>query len=103
LPGPDLITPYLAAHEPNYYILVLRCLDNAAAKVIAAGLPPDSIRFGYQPLYHRQIFTRYATSCPNAEALCAATFQLPVHPRMTPAALGWVADRIRVLVEGYRS
>jgi len=65
----------------------------------AAGLPPDSIRFGYRPLYHQPIFTTYRTPCPNAEALAATTFQLPVHPGMPDAALAWVANRIRVLAE----
>ena len=64
-----------------------------------AGLPPDSVRYGYRSLYHRPIFTQYATTCPNAETLAATTFQLPVHPGMSEAALRWVADRIRVFAE----
>ena len=62
-----------------------------------AGLPPDSARYGYQPLYHRAIFVPFATACPNAEALAASALQLPVHPGMRQAALQWVAGRIRTL------
>jgi perosamine synthetase len=89
--------------QPNYYNLVLTApeagADHLAAEFAAAGLPPDSIRYGYRPLYHRPIFTKYATDCPNAEHLAATTFQLPVHPGMSEAALDWVADRIRVFAE----
>ncbi|WP_376771202.1 hypothetical protein [Rhizomonospora bruguierae] len=88
---------------PNYYSLVLSApidgADHLAAEFAGAGLAPDSIRYGYQPLYHRSIFTRYATDCPNAEALAATTFPLPVHPGMSGAALDWVADRIAVFAE----
>ncbi|HET6214068.1 MAG TPA: hypothetical protein VFE14_14480, partial [Micromonosporaceae bacterium] len=66
----------------------------------AAGLPPDSVRYGYQPLYHRPIFAQFKALCPNAETLAATTFQLPVHPGMSDPDLGWVADRLRVFAEG---
>ncbi|MDG4833782.1 DegT/DnrJ/EryC1/StrS family aminotransferase [Solwaraspora sp. WMMD1047] len=94
-----------AQDEPNYYNLVLTTsaahlaprLSEAFAR---AGLAPDSTRYGYRPLYHQQIFAPYATACPHAEHLAATTFQLPVHPDMSPTTLGWVADRVRVLAEG---
>ncbi|MFY1654281.1 DegT/DnrJ/EryC1/StrS family aminotransferase [Solwaraspora sp. WMMB762] len=95
---------YGEADQPNYYNLVLTTQPASTqaltAGFAAAGLPPDSVRYGYRPLYHRPIFTAYATPCPNADALAATTFQLPVHPGMSEAALGWVADRIRVFAEG---
>ncbi len=74
---------------PNYYNLVLISSNSAeplTAGFAAAGLPPDSIRYAYRPLYHRPLFAPYAGACPNAEALCAATLQLPVHPGMSRAA-----------------
>lgn len=89
---------------PNYYSLVLvtepAAASPAAAFFTAAGLPPDSARFSYRPLYHRPVFSAYATDCPNAEALAAATLQLPVHPGMPEQSLEWVADRIRAFAEG---
>jgi len=97
---------YADLDTPNYYSLVLTtrpaCVDSAAAFFTAAGLAPDSARFAYRPLYHRPVFAAYAADCPNAEALAAATLQLPVHPGMSRAALDWVADRIRVFAEGQR-
>jgi perosamine synthetase len=91
---------------PNYYNLVLVALassaESAAAGFTASGLPPDSIRFGYRPLHHQPIFARYAAACPNAEAVCAATLQIPVHPGMPEAALEWAAAHIRALAEGQR-
>jgi perosamine synthetase len=91
---------------PNYYCLVLTASPGDAARIAAgftaAGLPPDSVRFRYGPLYTRPVFAPYATRCPNAEQLAATTFQLPVHPAMTDQTLGWVADRIRELAEGHR-
>jgi perosamine synthetase len=88
--------PYRADDEPNYYTLVL--LSPGAAPAMASqladgGLPPDSVRYGYGPLYRQPIFASYATTCPNAEAMCAAALQFPVHPAMTSTALQWVADR----------
>jgi len=87
------------ADMPNYYNLVLTAPTDAAesfaAGLAASGLHPDSIRYGYKPLYHRSIFNGYATACPNAEALATVTLQLPVHPGMSEAALQWVADRIQ--------
>jgi dTDP-4-amino-4,6-dideoxygalactose transaminase len=88
---------------PNYYNLVLVApADSApatAATLAGAGLPPDSIRFHYRPLYHQPIFGRYTTACPNAEALAAAALQIPVHPGMPAATLQWVADRLRAVDE----
>lgn len=91
---------------PNYYNLVLVApagsAESAAAWLAESGLPPDSIRFGYRPLYHQPMFSKYATICPNAEATCAATLQLPVHPGMPEAALEWAAACIRAFAEGQR-
>jgi dTDP-4-amino-4,6-dideoxygalactose transaminase len=81
-----------------------RCgVSGLAASFAAAGLHPDSIRYGYRPLYHRAIFTGYTSTCPNAEALAATTFQVPVHPGMSEAALEWIADRVRALTEESRA
>jgi perosamine synthetase len=97
---------YEDQEAPNYYTLVLVArvgsAESAAAWFAESGLPPDSIRFGYRPLYHQPIFTKYATTCPNAEATCAATLQLPVHPGMREAALEWAAACIRAIAEGRR-
>jgi dTDP-4-amino-4,6-dideoxygalactose transaminase len=88
---------------PNYYNLVLLVSGDpapVAAELAAAGLPPDSIRFGYRPLYHQPIFSRYATRCPNAEQLAANTMQLPVHPALSKPELQWIADRLTALATG---
>ena len=95
---------YGEADVPNYYNLVLVAADSAewvTAEFASAGLYSDSFRYGYRPLYHRPIFAPYASACRNAEALCATTLQLPVHPGMSEAALDWVADRIRVLATSH--
>jgi dTDP-4-amino-4,6-dideoxygalactose transaminase len=96
---------YGADDAPNYYNLVLvapGAAESVTAELAAAGLPPDSIRYGYRPLYHRPLLARYATTCPNAEALAAATLQLPVHPGMPEAALRWVTDCVRALATAER-
>jgi hypothetical protein len=69
---------YGADDAPNYYNLVLvapGAAESFSAGFAAAGLPSDSVRYGYRPLYHRPLFARYATPCPNAEALAAATLE----------------------------
>jgi perosamine synthetase len=93
--------------RPNYYNLVLTAdshQQDLAQALSALGLPPDSARYGYRPLYQRPIFAEYATACPNAEALATSTFQIPVHPGMSEATVEWVAARVADLTrEGSRS
>jgi dTDP-4-amino-4,6-dideoxygalactose transaminase len=99
--GPLSELGYSADDAPNYYNLVLLAAagsaERLAASFAAAGLHPDSVRYGYRPLYHRPVFAAYATACPNTEAFTTATLQLPVHPGMSPTALRSVADRIQAL------
>jgi dTDP-4-amino-4,6-dideoxygalactose transaminase len=89
---------------PNYHTLVLTTdadadadADAIAAALATAGLPPDSVRYRYRPLPHRTLFQPHQAACPNAARLAATTFQLPVHPGMSEAALRWVAGRIAAL------
>ena len=93
--GPLAELAHGPADSPNYYSLVLTTGvpdPTIAQRFTAAGLPPDSIRYGYRPLYHQPIFAPYARPCRNAETLTAATLQLPVHPGMTEAELRWVTQ-----------
>ncbi|MGC4885681.1 DegT/DnrJ/EryC1/StrS family aminotransferase [Micromonospora sp. DT227] len=104
--GPLIELPVGADDSPNYYTFVLRAARSAgeiAAAFTDAGLAPDSVRFGYRPLYHRPLFAPYATDCPNAEALAATTLQLPVHPGLSPRELEWIADRIARFARGMGS
>jgi dTDP-4-amino-4,6-dideoxygalactose transaminase len=81
--------------SPNYYNLVLTTATPnpiVSRRFADAGLPPDSMRYGYRPLYYHPIFRTYARQCPNAEALAAAAVQLPVHPGLTEATVGWIAQ-----------
>jgi perosamine synthetase len=80
---------YRPGDKPNYYNLVLSTdrPGSMPQRFAAAGLPPDSIRYGYRALYHQPVFNRFKRPCPQAERLAAATFQLPVHPGMTTAQL----------------
>ena len=108
LPGAGVLTELAYRHGdlPNYYNLVLVAdsvrADTSAAVLASAGLPPDSIRYGYRPLYHRPVFAKYATVCPNAEALAATTLQLPVHPALSGTALEWAANQLRSLATAER-
>lgn len=95
--------PYGPADTPNFYNLVLLVRGEpapVAAALATAGLPPDSIRYGYRPLYHQPLFQRYARRCPNAERLATASVQLPVHPGMSELELQWVTDRLADLATG---
>jgi perosamine synthetase len=93
--------------RPSYYNLVLTTTDHphqVAERLAAIGLPPDSVRYGYRPLYQQRIFAEYATRCPNAETLAASAFQVPVHPGLPDTTLEWVAARLAVLArEGISS
>jgi perosamine synthetase len=88
---------------PNYYNLVLTTRTpaaDAAARLAEAGLLPDTIRYGYRPLHQQRLFARWASGpCPNAEALVAATLQLPVHPDLNDQALQWVARQIATVAD----
>jgi perosamine synthetase len=88
--------------RPNYYNLVLTIRDHAeavATSLACIGLPPDSIRYGYRPLYHQPIFQAYRAKCPNAKALAAATVQLPVHPGMSEPTVEWVARGVAAIAQ----
>jgi len=102
--------PHRVGDTPNYYSLVLTIDPDTetgpdtraeaaavAAALASVGLPPDSVRYRYRPLPQRTLFRPYRTPCPNAERLAAGTFQLPVHPGMSEAALRFVAGRIAAL------
>jgi perosamine synthetase len=96
--GPLTELPIVAGASPNYYAMVLTAAHRAgdiAAAFTDAGLPPDSVRFSYRPLYHQPLFAAYATACPHAEALTATALQLPVHPGLSDAALAWSVEQIR--------
>jgi perosamine synthetase len=103
-PGGSLAELALADGDmPNYYSLVLRSGPAAASRIGAAltrgGLAPDTIRWHYQGLHHRSLFARWASPCPHADALITATFQIPVHPGLDPAALRHVAQVLRAASE----
>jgi dTDP-4-amino-4,6-dideoxygalactose transaminase len=40
------------------------------------------------------MFPRWACPCPQADALIATTFQIPVHPGLDSAALGYVTEAV---------
>ncbi|QOC94615.1 DegT/DnrJ/EryC1/StrS family aminotransferase [Micromonospora craniellae] len=105
LPAAGLLRelPYGVQDKPNYYNLVLIATARQAEIADAfhrAGLPPDSIRWRYQPLYHQPLFQPYATACPNAEHLATATIQLPVHPQLSEATVAWIADQTARITQG---
>jgi perosamine synthetase len=87
--------------RPNYYCLVLRCDLPAAPRIAAVlarhGLAPDIIRWHYQGLHNRSLFARWASTCPNADALIASTFQIPVHPGLDAAALQSISRAVRAV------
>jgi perosamine synthetase len=89
------------SNRPNYYTLVLtmtrpdeRHHRELAAAFASAGLPPDSVRYGYRPLHRQRLFADDTARCPNAERLATSTVQLPVHPGMAPDTIEWIAARV---------
>jgi dTDP-4-amino-4,6-dideoxygalactose transaminase len=85
--------------RPNYHCLVLRSgpadASRIASELTRRGLGPDTIRWRYQGLNHRPLFAQWPSPCPHADALIAATFQLPVHPGLSPAALRYISEAVR--------
>jgi dTDP-4-amino-4,6-dideoxygalactose transaminase len=96
--------PLEAGDRPNYYCLVLRSgpadAPRIASELTQRGLGPDTIRWNYQGLAHRPLFAQWASPCPHAVALIAATFQLPVHPGLSPAALRYISEAVRSASQG---
>src|SRR5579859_1321552 len=81
----------------NYYCLVLWQevdADLLAEQFTERCLPPDTIRWGYRPLYEQELFAAWGTTCPNAEAVVRSTFQLPIHSGMTTAELDCIRQAI---------
>jgi perosamine synthetase len=101
LPAEGLLRelPLDEGDTPNYYCLVLQASQAAAPRIGAAltrhGLGPDAIRWQYQGLHHRPMFTKWACRCPHADALIATVFQIPVHPGLDPATLRYITEAVR--------
>ncbi|GGJ94793.1 aminotransferase DegT [Pilimelia anulata] len=89
------------AAVPNHHRLVLTTAAAPAPiarALAAAGLPPDSTRPHHGPLHRQPLFAAHRTArYPHAEALYAATFQMPVHPSLPPATLAWITTHLRAL------
>lgn len=100
--GTGLIEPrYAADGAPNYYSLVLLATDAPAPTVRAfseAGLPPDSVRWGYRPLHRRPLLAAHASPCPNADDLARRALHLPVHPGLTASEVESMAERVHAIV-----
>jgi dTDP-4-amino-4,6-dideoxygalactose transaminase len=89
---------------PNYYNLVLitsTADPDVTRRFADAGLPPDSLRYGYRPLYHQPIFHPHSRPCPNAEALAAAAVQLPVHPGLSESEVAWIARSVATIAKNH--
>ena len=85
---------------PNYYSLVLLAggdPDPAVNALTEAGLPPDSVRWGYRPLHRRPLLAAYASRCPNADDLARRALHLPVHPGLTASQVESMAERIHAI------
>jgi dTDP-4-amino-4,6-dideoxygalactose transaminase len=101
LPAGSTLRELPLDHEdkPNYYCLVLKASRAAGSRIAAdltsCGLSPDTIRWRYQGLHHRAVFSRWACPCPQADALIAATFQIPIHPGLDPAALRCIIKAVQ--------
>jgi dTDP-4-amino-4,6-dideoxygalactose transaminase len=91
---------YPASGVPNYYSLVLLAAgdpDPAVRAFTSAGLPPDSVRWGYRPLHQRPFLTGNASPCPNAEDLARRALHLPVHPGLAASQIQSIAERIHAV------
>jgi perosamine synthetase len=91
---------YPADGTPNYYSLVLLATGDPEPAVRAftqAGMPPDSVRWGYRPLHQRPLLAADASLCPNADDLARRALHLPVHPGLTPSQLESMAERVRAI------
>ena len=65
------------------------------SEALANAVSGATRRLRYQGLHHRAVFARWACPCPQAGALIAATFQIPVHPGLDPAALRYITKALR--------
>ena len=96
--GSGLAEPrYDTASLPNYYTLVLLAPGDSAPAITAftaAGVPPDSVRWGYRPLHQRPLLAAHASACPNADDLARRALHLPVHPGLTPQQVKSLAELI---------
>ena len=91
---------YAADGVPNYYGLVLLADGNpdlAVRSFTEAGLPPDSVRWGYRPLHQRPLLAACASPCPNADDLARRALHLPVHPGLSVSQVESMAERIHII------
>jgi len=91
---------YESGGIPNYYSLVLLASGDpvpTAAAFTAAGLPPDSVRWGYRPLHQRPLLAEYAGPCQHAADLARRALHLPVHPGLTRQQVESMAERVHAI------
>lgn len=99
--GTTLAEPrYESGGIPNYYSLVLLASGDpapAVAAFTAAGLPPDSVRWGYRPLHKRPLLAGNAEPCQHADNLARRALHLPVHPGLTSQQVESMAERVHAI------
>lgn len=56
------------------------------------GIPSDIANYNCKPLYQYPVFTSYAESCPNAEAMLSSITTIPVHPDIDSGAINQIIE-----------
>jgi perosamine synthetase len=93
----------IEAATPNYYSIVFNMdhpsMDacSIARHMFQNGIISDTYRFGIKPLYELPIFTKYRSSCPNAENLLRQIITLPTHEGLSEEDLQNIVLQLKVL------
>jgi perosamine synthetase len=74
-----------------YTVLVSRDRDRILRRMLAAGI---EVRVYFPPAHRQPIFEREQPSLPNTERIAPTMLSLPMHSRLTPAELDFIADTL---------
>ena len=84
----------------NYYSLVLRLPWDEkrnleyVKRLDELGIPSDIIKYGFSPIYRRQMFAALYSECPNAEVFTSSMTTIPVHPGLTKDEVVYIGSAI---------
>jgi len=90
--------------NPNYYSIVTRLNFSDNLRVINdlafKGIPSDILRYSFEPMYKKSLFSSYASNCPNIEKLSKQITTIPCHPGLSEEQITYIIETINCMQKG---
>lgn len=85
-------------YTANFYALVLRRKDfgPVTSRTLSGlkkyGVPSETVRYDYRPLYDYAILRKFRTVCPNSEKTINSIVTVPVHPGLSDQDISTIIE-----------